>query len=329
MKLFRNREILRLAKLLALITAAGVAFALIISPSAAFIVAAVALASASAFALFTWWRYRELAKLSAYLARVSNGDYSLDLRDNVEGELSILKSEIYKVTVMLKEQAVALEQEKTALAEALSDISHQLKTPLTSMFVMTDLLYGDLPPDKRKEFTGRMRSQLERLQWLVTSLLKLSRLEAGTVKFSRRQADAGLLLQAASEPLLVPMELKGQKLERDVKCDAIYCDHKWTAEALVNIIKNCVEHTPRGGGIRLASRENPLYWEITVADTGSGIDKADLPYIFNRFYRGKNAAEDSLGIGLAMARSIVTAQGGSIDVRSGKTGTRFTLRFYK
>ena len=328
MRLLRNREVLFTLGAMALVTVTGVIFASFISAVAAGIVSAVSLVLIGLFVAFTNWRYREVDKLADYLVQVTQGDYSLNLRDNVEGELSILKSEIYKVTVMLNEQAATLRQEKVSLADALSDISHQLKTPLTSMFVMTDLLCGDLPEAKRAEFTGKLRSQLERIQWLVTSLLKLSKLDAGTVVFRKDLTSANRVVQSASEPLQILMELKSQSLVVNCPEFEFYCDLNWTVEALVNILKNCVEHTPKGGEIRINCINNPLYTEITVEDSGAGIDKSDLPYIFNRFYKGKNAGDDSVGIGLAMAKSIVVSQGGSIDVRSSSVGTKFMLRLY-
>ncbi len=329
MRILRNREVFVALGIMLLIAAVGVIGGLFVSAVVARIVGAVSLVLILVFLLFAWWRYRELDRLSDYLLRVVEGDYGLDIRDNAEGELSILKSEIYKVTVMLNEQAAALRREKGSLADALSDISHQLKTPLTSMFVMTDLLCGELPEAKRVEFTDRLRSQLERIQWLLTCLLKLSKLDAGAVEFRKDKVAAKEVIAAACEPLLIVMELKGQKLTLDCPGFEFVCDLNWTAEALVNILKNCVEHTPAGGEIRISAVDYPLYTEIIVEDNGGGIDQADLPYIFNRFYRGKNAGEDSIGIGLAMAKGIVAAQGGSIDVRSDSKGSRFMLRFYR
>ena len=329
MRLLRNREVLAVLGIMLLIAAAGVIGGMFVSPVAAGIVGAVSAVLILVFLLFTWLRYRELDRLSDYLLRVVEGDYGLDIRDNAEGELSILKSEIYRVTVMLNEQASALRREKGSLADALSDISHQLKTPLTSMFVMTDLLCGELPEAKRVEFTDRLRSQLERIQWLLTCLLKLSKLDAGAVEFKKDKVAAQEVIAAACEPLLIVMELKDQKLTLACPEFEFACDRHWTAEALVNILKNCVEHTPAGGEIRISAVDYPLYTELIVEDNGGGIDQADLPYIFNRFYRGKNAGEDSIGIGLAMAKGIVAAQGGSIDVRSDSKGSRFMLRFYR
>ena len=280
---------------------------------------------------YTRQRYIQLGRLCDYLKRINNGDYDLDVRDNAEGELSILKNEIYKVTAALHERGDMLQREKSVLADALSDISHQLKTPLTSMLLMTDLLCdAQLPEEERRAFTTRMRLQLERLQWLVSALLKISRLDAGTVRFSPRQISARILIENTCAPLLIPMELKNQVLRVEAGEISLTCDERWTSEALLNIVKNCVEHTPDGGTISIRCEDNPLYSQIIVSDTGPGIDKADLPHIFTRFYRGKNASEDSVGIGLAMAAAIMQGQGGNITARSIQgDGSTFTLRFFK
>lgn len=279
---------------------------------------------------YTYQRYRQISRLCDYLKRINNGDCTLDVRDNTEGELSILKSEIYKVTVALRERGDLLQREKASLADALSDISHQLKTPLTSMLIMTDLLCdAELPDDKRQTFTSRMRLQIERLQWLVSSLLKMSRLDAKTVKFNTRRIRARSLVERACAPLLIPAELKNQTVTVDAGEAIAVCDENWTAEALLNVLKNCVEHTPEGGTISVSCEENPLFTQIRISDTGPGIDSADLPHIFSRFYRGKNASEDSAGIGLAMAAAIVQEQGGSIAAASSPRGSVFTLRLPK
>lgn len=285
----------------------------------------------AAFLIFTSWRYREIEKLSRYLRRISSGDYMLDVRDNHEGELSILKSEIYKVTIRLSEQGALLQEDKTKLTDAISDISHQLKTPLTSMMVMSDLLSDmSLADDKRKEFTRRIQVQLERIEWLVSSLLKLSKIDAGTALFKTERVNVPQLIKEAVEPLLIPIELKEQELQvRGAEGVFFTGDHNWTKEALINIIKNSIEHSSEKGRISISCSQNPLLTEIIIEDNGKGILKDDLPYIFKRFYRGKNASEDSVGIGLAMAYGIMKRQGGDIEVASKKgVGTRFTLKFY-
>lgn len=281
---------------------------------------------------FTFQRYREIEKLSRYLRSISSGNYSLDIRDNEEGELSILKNEIYKVTLMLSKQGEFLKKEKEQLADALSDISHQLKTPLTSMMIMIDLLSdGKLKPDKRIEFTKNIEMQLERMEWLLASLLKLSKIDAGTVTFKKDKIFISELIQKSIEPLLIPIEIKEQELKVEGKADVeFYGDLNWTSEAVINIVKNCIEHTQNGGIISIFYKDNPIYTEICIGDNGNGIDKQDLPYVFKRFYKGKNASDESIGIGLAMARSIIESQNGDISVASHKNrGTQFHIKFYK
>lgn len=282
--------------------------------------------------LFTKWRYKQLDELSNYLKKISGGEYSLDIRDNKEGELSILKSEIYKVTVTLYEQAELLKKDKLFLADSISDISHQLKTPITSMFVMIDLIRDKtLPQDKREEFTRNIRSQLERLQWLVTSLLKLSKIDAGKIEFKKENVNVKKLISKATEHLLIPMEIKEQTLEISGEEETKFIgDFNWSSEAITNIIKNCIEHTPYGGRIDIDFCETPIYTVLKIVDNGEGIHKEDLPYIFNRFYKGRNADNNSIGIGLAMSKSILQNQGGTIEVTSEKDkGTEFTIKIYK
>ncbi|UOQ84342.1 sensor histidine kinase [Gracilibacillus salinarum] len=331
--MLRNREIQQFVLTQTIICfSATVLMAIFVSLQAAiFLLIVMALVVIVAM-YFTKERYREIEKLSGYLRKISSGDYTLDIRDNHEGELSILKNDIYKVTLMLSEHSTYLQQEKIRLTDAISDISHQLKTPLTSMMVMADLLSDpNLNEAKREEFTRNIRVQLERIEWLVSSLLKLSKIDAGTVLFKNDKIYAQELVQKASESVLIPMDIKQQTLkisgDEAVKFDG---DFNWTAEALINILKNCVENTGEGGNISISISENALFTEIIINDTGKGIPKADLPYIFKRFYKGENAGEDSIGIGLALSYSIITNQQGDIEVKSevGK-GTTFQIKFYK
>ncbi|OCT15450.1 two-component sensor histidine kinase [Paenibacillus pectinilyticus] len=282
--------------------------------------------------IFTRMRYLEIEKLSSYMRQISSGDYSLDVRDNREGEFSILKNTIYKVTVMLSEQRTLLQKDKTHLTDAISDISHQLKTPLTSMMVMADLLDDThLPETKRAEFTRNIRIQLERLEWLVTSLLKLSKIDAGTVHFKNDHVIVVKLIQKALQPVLIPIDIKEQTVTITGDDNVAFVgDLNWAAEAVINILKNAVEHTDSGGSIAIAFSENPLYTEIVIRDTGKGIPRDEIPFIFKRFYKGKYAGESSIGIGLSMAHSIITKQNGTIDVQSEiHKGTQFRIRIYK
>lgn len=273
----------------------------------------------------------QVAGLSAYLRQIDAGDYALDVRDNGEGSFSLLKNDLYKVTVRLREQSELLQKDKTALSNLIADISHQIKTPLTSLGVLADLLAEDPPEADRRAFVERLRAQLGRIQWLVTALLKLARLDAGTAAFKSEAVEVRRLIERALEPLQIPLEIKRQRLEVHGEADASFTgDLNWSAEALTNVVKNCVEHTPEGGKIEIAYSANALYAEITVSDDGEGIASRDLPNIFNRFYRGENAGENSVGIGLALAKAIFTAQGGDISIRSQPgVGTSFDIRVFR
>ncbi|AWP27057.1 two-component sensor histidine kinase [Paenibacillus glucanolyticus] len=330
--MLRNREVQMLLLAMGAISLSAIVTAAFISSVTAAFVAILSILLIGTSLLFTRWRYRELAKLSAYLREISNGNDSLDIRDNQEGELSILKNDIYKVTLMLSEHRSLLQRDKIQLTDAISDISHQLKTPLTSMTVMADLLSApDLPPAKRSEFTHHIRVQLERIDWLVSSLLKLSKMDAKTIPFKKDPILVKSLIQKALEPIMIPMDIKGQSVSIAGDDNVSFVgDFNWTAEAVINILKNGVEHTPEGGAIAITYSENTLFTEIVITDNGIGIPKEDLPYIFKRFYKGKNAGEGSIGIGLAMAHSIVASQNGVIDVMSdSEQGTQFRIKFYK
>ncbi|TVX92409.1 sensor histidine kinase [Paenibacillus agilis] len=284
------------------------------------------------FFLFTLKRFRDIKKLSDYLASVYSGQPTMDIRDNREGELSILKNDIYKVTLTLSELSVHLKKDKLYLAETLSNISHQLKTPLTSMFVMADLLNDpSLPREKREQFVGNILNQLKRIEWLVTSLLKLSKIDVQSVTFKKELVSVKKLVDRALEPLLIPMELKDQQLT--MSCDhnlMVTVDENWTVEAILNVIKNGIEHTPAGGRIAISCEETPLYTRMIITDSGEGIGPEDAPYIFERFYKGKNSGPDSIGIGLAMSKSILQSQSADIFMESQLgVGTKCTIKFFK
>lgn len=330
--MLRNREIRIFILLMSSISLIGMIIASFLSVKLFFIVGVVAILLMVCSLLFTRWRYREIEKLTQYLRKIAGGDYTLDVRDNQEGELSILKNDIYKVTIMLSEQRSGLEDDKRQLTTAISDISHQLKTPLTSMMMMADLLNNPhLSNQKRTEFIQNLQNQLDRMEWLISSLLKLSKIDAGTVRFKKERILLRDLLEKVVEPFLIPLDIKEQNLSISGESSATFMgDFNWTKEALTNIVKNCLEHMGIGGELSVTFSENALFTEIVITDNGTGIEREDLPYIFKRFYKGKNASEDSVGIGLAMAHSIITSQNGDIIVDStiGK-GTRFQIKFYK
>jgi signal transduction histidine kinase len=188
-----------------------------------------------------------------------------------------------------------------------------------------------LPKDKRQEFSQNIRSQLERLKWLVASLLNISKIDAGTIELKKENVNVEKLISRATQHLLISMEIKEQTFEISGDDHTEFIgDFNWSAEAATNIIKNCVEHTPSGGNIDITFCETPIYTIIKIFDNGEGIHKEDLPQIFNRFYKGINAHNDSIGIGLAMSKIIFQKQGGTIEVNSEKDkGTEFTIKIYK
>jgi signal transduction histidine kinase len=276
-------------------------------------------------------RDKELEKLADYVRGLAGGGLVHDIRDNREGALSVLKSDIYKLALRLSEQAAVLNEEKTLLKDTLFDISHQLKTPLTSLAVMAELLEReDLPAEKRREFLGNLQTGLRRMDWMVKSLLKLATVDAETA-LSLKETDAREIIEQAAGQVAALTEPKGQTVAVEIPEGLrIKCDIDWTREALANILKNAGEHTPENGGISVSAGENPVCAWISVKDGGEGIAPEDMPHLFKRFYRGRRSSKESVGIGLAMALAVMQKQNGDIEVKSEKgTGAEFVLKFYK
>ncbi len=299
-------------------------------PITAILIASLGLVLIAVFSYYTNKRYKALARLNIYLDKVLAGDDMPSILDQEEGELSILKTNIYKATTTLNHQKELLAEDKLRMANAIADISHQLKTPLTSMMVMNDLLKTEEDADKRKEFLNTQSTQLDRMNWLIQTLLKLSKLDAGTIELkSESILDKDLILEAL-KPFDIQMDLRGISNIVNTIGTSFKCDKNWTIEAIQNIIKNCIEHMESGGALTISSEDTNIYNQIIIADMGFGIAKEDLPHIFERFYKGKNAIKDSVGIGLALAKSIITSQHGDILVESQEgIGTKFFIRFYK
>lgn len=329
MKLMRNREVQRLLLLCllgtTLIAAAG--FCAGIVPGA--LALAGGLVLSGGVMGVTLRRYRAIAQLNQDIDRVLHGEESLPIVSNDEGELAILRSEVGKMTIRLREAADSQRRERLHLADAMADISHQLRTPLTALNLTVTLLVAeDITPERRRELMRELRRLLSRMDWLVESLLKMSKLDAGTIPFQRMPLSAAELVRRAAAPLAVPMEVSGEHLETEVGGEMLLCDPGWTVEALGNVLKNCMEHAQ--SVVRVGARETALYTEITVRDDGPGMDPDDIPHLFERFYRGKNANQESFGIGLALSRAILAAQNGTIRAENAREGgALFTLRVYK
>ena len=277
--------------------------------------------------VFIYHIYKKIKKIDLYMNNILNGDYSLDIKEYCEGDISNLKNDVYKMTVKLKEQSELLLKDKKYLEETLEDISHQIKTPLTSMYMINDILSNEKNEKIRKEFLIKNKNQIERIEWLVISLLKMSRLDSGTVKLKKEKIKVKDLINKAIEPIKVSLDLKSIVLELNLSNDVVLVDINWTKEAILNIIKNACEHTK--DKIIITSKNNPLYTEIRITDNGKGIAKKDLKHIFERFYKGSDS-KDSIGIGLNMSKKIINLENGIIEVETKENiGSTFIIKLYK
>ena len=283
------------------------------------------------FVIYMRKQKRETERLASYLAQINSGNYELTIDENSEDEGSILKNEIYKTTVMLRENAENAQKGKENLKESLSDISHQLKTPLTSVMIMVDNLRDDenMPEDIRREFLSDIRRSSGNISFLVQSLLTLSKLDADSIELKSKPENLADIFDDCIQNTAILAEIRGVNVTADCENVMLNCDRKWLGEALSNIVKNCIEHTPGGGSVTLKAEQNKLYTKLTIEDTGCGIAPEDFPHIFERFYKGKNSDKGSIGIGLAMSKAIIEKAGGFITADSEICkGSRFTIKFF-
>ena len=329
--MFQNNKELRISACLLVGTVAALTVAgFIISFACGVMVMTTSVIISSLYLGTEFYRYRRLKKISSDLDDLLISGKPLPIHEYDEGELSILANQIQKLTLRLMESAEVVKADKVHLADSLADISHQLRTPLTAMNLTTTMLRSpNLTDDKRMDLTAELRNLLNRTDWLVETLLKLSKLDAGTVKLAKDSVSVRVLISRSAAPIAIPMELRDQQLVVNCKEEYFTGDLIWSAEALGNILKNCMEHTPEGGTITVTAQENALFTQIEVEDTGSGLDANDIPHLFERFYKSSNASENSYGIGLALARMVITSQNGTIQAMNGSTGAKFVIKFYK
>ena len=270
---------------------------------------------------------KRTAVLSGYLDRIMEGQYDTLMQHDTGSEL---EDSIYKAVVLLREEREQAQGAKKNLADNMADLSHQLKTPAASIGLTLSLLKKKAWDEETKQDIGRMEGQVGHLQHLVGSMLTLSRLDAGVLELEEKEFDLEEMLVDAVQPFVRQMEEKGICFGiQGADGISLSGDFGWCSEAFGNIIKNCVEHTPEQGNISIACRDNPIYTEIVIQDSGRGFDEADLPHLFERFYRGAGFSKDSAGIGLALAKSIIEKENGTVTAENTETGgAGFYIKFY-
>lgn len=275
----------------------------------------------------------KIDKIIEYIEEINKKNYSLKIEDNTDDMFSKLRNELYKITIMLKEEAENAQKEKIGLARSLGDISHQIKTPLTSISIMLDEIKENenMDVETRKKFLFEISRQIEQINFLVISLLKLSKLDANAIEFENEKYDLVMLAKETIKNLENPLEIKEQKIVIEAKEKSLVTgDYKWTLEAITNIVKNCIEHTGMGKNIYIEIKNSELYIELNISDEGTGISEKDLKHIFERFYKGENSSENSFGIGLSLAKTILEKQNATIKCFSKLgEGTTFKIRFYR
>ncbi len=278
-------------------------------------------------------RDKKINQITQYINEIKNRKYDLDINENSEDELSNLKNELYKITIMLKEESEISRQDKEKIKMSVEDISHQLKTPLTSIMIMLDNLKDNpnMDEDTKQKFIFEISKQVDWINWLVISILKLSRLEADVVKFSNNKINVKKFIDEIIGNLEIPIEIKNQKISIEGDEDASFVgDYKWQQEAITNIIKNAIEHNKENGKITIKYEENVLFTKITIIDEGQGIAKEDLKHIFERFYKAQNSSDNSVGIGLSLAKNIIEKNNGMINCKSEiGNGTEFIVKYMK
>ena len=276
---------------------------------------------------------KKINEITKYIEEINRGNYKLNIEENTEDELSILKNELYKITVMLKEVAENSQKDKTTLKDSLSDISHQIKTPITSILIMLDNILSDenMPEDIKKDFIKDIKREIINIKFLVESILKLSKIDSNSIKFIKKEVFIKDIIHEAVKNVSMLSELKNIEIivSGDDSIKTI-CDLKWQVEAITNILKNCIEHSYENRKIYINYNQNNMYTELKIEDNGTGIDAKDLPHIFERFYKGKNSSSDSVGIGLALSKSIIESNNGYIQVDSKlNKGTTFIIKYLK
>ena len=299
------------------------------------LIIAIFILTITIWTLYTIKQNKKIHEIDMYLKKVNSGDYTLKIEENSEDELSKLRNELYKTTVLLREAAENSKKENINLSNSLADISHQLKTPLTSIRIMIDNIYDnpDMDEETKMDFIKSINNQIEWISSLVVSLLKLAKFDAGTIIMNDENVNIVELINNVKDNLSIILELKEIDiiLEYDQSRPIIVSiDYTWQLEALTNIIKNAIEHSKNNSKIHIQIEDSSVFTKIIIADEGEGTSKKDLPHIFQRFYKSEKSSENSIGIGLSLAKTIIEKDNGYINVKSeeGK-GTTFCIKYMK
>ena len=329
--MLRNREIRQLVGAFVCITVVTGILGFMIGTAAGILSLASAAAFGAVFLAFTKARYRSIARISEQIDVVLHNADCVYISEAEEGELSILQSEITKMTLRIREQNAALRREKEYLSDSLADIAHQIRTPLTSANLILSLLEKNPDEAEKKALLRETEELFAQIEWLLNSLLKLSRLDAGIAEFQNEEISVKRLIGHAVRPLLITMELHSIVLKADVPDGMMLRgDFSWISEAIQNILKNCVQSTGDGGRLEIICTDTVLFGEILIHDSGAGFEKEDLPHLFERFYRGKNDGATGYGIGLALCKMVITRHGGTITAKNHpQGGAVFCIRFPK
>lgn len=331
MKLLNNPEI-RKFLLITVIPSLLLCFIMLFfSEIAALCVLLISIFLIFAFLIFTKQRYIRIGRLEENIDKILHGNDKIDIRSYGEGELSVLESDVQKMLVRLRDQNDRLEMERVFLADSIADISHQLRTPLTSINLILSLIQsGEVSEQRKTELLRELTLLISKTEYLVSVLLKISKLDAGIVRFNIKEASLRALLEKSAEALLIPMDIRNQSLIINTDDIELKCDFSWCIEAFGNILKNCIEHTPENGIISVTATDTPIFTQIVISDTGNGFNEDDIPHLFERFYKGKNSSKESFGIGLNLAKMIITSHNGTISAKNSESGgAEFTIRFYK
>ena len=331
MSLFRNEEIKKQIILYVIINIIAFFGVLFINIICSIYIIIVCLVIESISLYFTKKRYNDISELTYKIDKIlHNNDYT-NFDVNKEGELAVLNSEIYKMTVRLREQSERLENEKNYLKDYLADISHQIRTPMTSIkMIISRLSSQEITFEERFRLIKEISKLLTRIEWLITALLKVAQLKSDTVKLKKEKISVEKVISKALEPLRIQAEIKNVEIKQKIENGTNYKgDFYRSSEAISNILKNCREHSENGGSIEIISKINPIYTEIVITDEGNGICKEDLPHLFERFYRGNNSGSESIGIGLYLTKMIISKQNGVITAKNRENkGAEFNIKFF-